>query len=216
MLLARSLLTIAGSSCSGRTAAFRASTGCMTASQVPDRDLPKEGIMKHLLLTALLLLPLAPTAQAQEDVKASPSCRYCGMDREKFASSRMVIEYDDGTQVGTCSIHCAAVDLANTLDKAPLALKVADLGSKQLVDAEKATWVLGGGKPGVMTKRAKWAFADRAAAEAFAKENGGAVATFDEAMKASYEDMYQDTKMIREKRKMRRMKALEGPAEQKH
>jgi nitrous oxide reductase accessory protein NosL len=172
--------------------------------------------MKHLLLTAILLLPLALAVQAQEDVKVSPSCRYCGMDREKFASSRMIIEYDDGTKVGTCSIHCAAVDLANTLDKSPLALKVADMGSKQLVDAEKAAWVLGGGKPGVMTKRAKWAFADRSAAEAFAKENGGTLATFDEAMKASYEDMYQDTKMIREKRKMRRMKAMEGPAEQKH
>jgi hypothetical protein len=39
---------------------------------------------------------------------------------------------------------------------------------------------------------------------AFVKENGGTVTTFDEAMKAAYEDMYQDTKMVREKRKMKR------------
>ena len=165
--------------------------------------------MRHLVVAALLSLSLAPGALAQEDVKASPSCRHCGMDREKFAASRMVIQYDDGSSVGTCSIHCAALDLATTLDKAPTALLVADLGSKALVDAEKATWVLGGAKQGVMTRRGKWAFAERAAAEAFAKENGGTVVTFDEAMKAAYEDMWQDTKMIREKRKMMRMKAAE-------
>ena len=165
--------------------------------------------MKYLVIVAWLLLPLIPTVQAQEDVKAAPSCGYCGMDRGKFASSRMVIEYDDGSKVGTCSIHCAAVDLANNLDKGPVSLLVADLGSKQLIDAEKATWVLGGKKPGVMTARAKWAFAERGAAEAFAREQGGTVVTFDEAMKATYEDLYQDTRMIREKRKLRRQNAME-------
>jgi len=165
--------------------------------------------MKHLAVAALLSLSLAPGALAQEDVKASPTCRHCGMDREKFAMSRMVIQYDDGSSVGACSIHCAAVDLATNLDKAPTTVQVADLGTKVLVDAEKATWVLGGAKQGVMTKRGKWAFAERTAAEAFAKENGGTVVTFDEAMKAAYEDLWQDTKMIREKRQMMRMKAGE-------
>jgi nitrous oxide reductase accessory protein NosL len=165
--------------------------------------------MKQLVIAALLSLSLAPGAMAQEDVKASPTCRHCGMDREKFAMSRMVIQYDDGSSVGVCSIHCAAVDLASTLDKAPTTLQVADLGTRVLVDAEKATWVLDGAKQGVMTKRGKWAFAERGAAEAFAKENGGRLVTFDEAMKATYEDLWQDTKMIREKRKMMRMKAAE-------
>ena len=32
---------------------------------------------------------------------------------------------------------------------------------------------------------------------------------FDEALKSAYEDMYQDTKMIREKRKMKKMKMQE-------
>jgi nitrous oxide reductase accessory protein NosL len=105
------------------------------------------------------------------------------------------------------------VDLATTLDKAPTALQVADMGTKQLVDAEKASWVLGGSKPGVMTRRGKWAFADKAAAEAFIKQNGGTLVGFDEAMKATYEDMYQDTRMIREKRKMMRQKAAEKAAE---
>jgi len=154
----------------------------------------------------------AAAAEPQEDVKTSPACRYCGMDRQKFGSSRMVIVYDDGSRVGTCSIHCAAVDLANNLDKSPTALLVGDQPTQTLVDAEKASWVLGGDLPGVMTKRAKWAFADRAAAEAFAKARGGTLIGFDEAMKATYEDMYQDTRMIRERRKAKRQKAAEAAA----
>jgi nitrous oxide reductase accessory protein NosL len=64
--------------------------------------------------------------------------------------------------------------------------------------------VVGGSKPGVMTKRAKWAFENKTDAEKFITENGGTLATFDEAIKLAYEDMYQDTKMIREKRKMKK------------
>jgi nitrous oxide reductase accessory protein NosL len=132
------------------------------------------------------------------------------MNLEKFAFARVLIEYDDGTSVGLCSIRCAAVDMANNLDKAPKSIKVGDYGTRELIDAEKAFWVIGGSKPGVMTKQAKWAFAKKEAAEKFIKENGGKPATFDGVMKAAYEDMYQDTRMIREKRKMNRMKMQKG------
>jgi nitrous oxide reductase accessory protein NosL len=145
-------------------------------------------------------------AQAQEDIQKSASCKYCGMDRAKFAHSRMLIEYEDGSSVGTCSVHCVAIDLSLNIDKTPKSITVGDYNTKALIDAEKAVWVIGGNKPGVMTKRAKWAFAEKGAAEAFVKENQGKVATFDDAMKASYEDMHDDTKMIRERRKMRHMK----------
>jgi len=142
---------------------------------------------------------------AQEDTKKIPSCKYCGMDREKFSHSRMLIEYDDGTSVGMCSLHCLAVDLAVTIDKTPKAILVGDYNTKKLIDAENSSWVIGGNKMGVMTKRAKWAFEQKGDAEKFVKENGGSMATFEEAMKASYEDMYGDSKMIRERRKMKKM-----------
>jgi nitrous oxide reductase accessory protein NosL len=58
---------------------------------------------------------------------------------------------------------------------------------------------------GVMTKRAKWAFGKKEDAEKFKAENGGDLASFEQVIKASYEDMYADTKMIRERRKMRKM-----------
>jgi nitrous oxide reductase accessory protein NosL len=161
--------------------------------------------------TALLLLSgVAVADQHMADVKDAPSCRYCGMDRARFASSRMIVEYDDGSRLAACSLHCVAVDLANQLDKTPTAIRVADFGTQALVDAESAVWVLGGSRPGVMTRRAKWAFGEKAAAETFVKENGGAIVSFEDAVKAAYEDLYQDNRMIREKRKA--MKAVKQPA----
>ena len=165
--------------------------------------------MRNFLLLVLgLFLSAAPAALAAPpaDVAQSPSCRYCGMDREKFIHSRMLIAYEDGSTAATCSLHCAAVELAITIDKIPVMIRVADYDSKELIDAESAVWVLGGGKKGVMTGQAKWAFAYREAAEKFIKANGGRIVSFDEAIKAAYDDMYRDTKMIRESRKMKRLK----------
>ncbi len=160
-----------------------------------------------LLVMAFLLTGIAAYAETMPDIQAHKNCKYCGMDREKFAHSRMLVEYSDGSSFGSCSIHCTALDLAQTFDKQPKAIMVADYNKKNLIDAEKAYWVIGGNKPGVMTKTAKWAFADKKDAEAFIKTNGGKLANFEDAMKSSYEDMYNDTKMIRDKRA--KMKAMQ-------
>jgi copper chaperone NosL len=162
-----------------------------------------------LLISCFFLLTLTATLFAHEDTQKHSTCKYCGMDREKFAHSRMLIEYDDGTLVGTCSLHCTAIDLALNLDKTPKLLWVGDYSTKLLIDAEKAAWVIGGSKPGVMTKRAKWAFAQKEAAENYMKENGGTPTDFDGALKAAYEDIADDTKMIRERRRMMRQKMME-------
>ena len=146
---------------------------------------------------------------AQVDVKRAPSCPYCAMDRTKYAHSRMLVTYDDGSKVGTCSIHCMAIDLINNINKIPMVIEVGDYINKLLIDAEKAYWVIGGNKPGVMTTQGKWAFAHRVYAEKFIREHGGTMATFDEAMQAAYESMYTHAKMIREKRKIMRMEKIE-------
>ena len=161
-----------------------------------------------LLVSVLFILSLTTILSANEDIKKHSSCPLCGMDREKFAHSRMLIEYDDGTQVGTCSLHCTAINLALNLDKTPKLIWVGDYYTKALINAEKAFWVIGGAKPGVMTKRAKWAFAQKEEAEKFLKENGGNLTDFDGALKASYEDIADDTKMIRERRRMMREKKM--------
>jgi copper chaperone NosL len=165
----------------------------------------------HALTAAILVLILALPgfALAQQDIQKHPSCSYCGMDRQKFSHSRIYIEYDDGTTAGTCSLHCAALELALNIDKTPKNILVGDYNQKGLIDAEKAFWIMGGSKMGVMTQRAKWAFGKKEDAEKYIAENGGSMVAFEEAMKGAYEDMYDDTKMIREKRKMKRMKMME-------
>lgn len=157
-------------------------------------------------LVLLLMTVMAAPVFAAQDQTEYPACKYCGMDRNTFAHSRIYIKYDDSSTMGTCSLHCAAMDMALNIDKAPVSIQVGDFNTKELIDAEKAVWVIGGSKMGVMTRRAKWAFGAKEAADAFVKEFGGQIAGFDQAIKASFEDMHDDVKMIREKRKMMRMK----------
>lgn len=161
-------------------------------------------VVAIVFVTALLAL-----ATAADDIQTHPKCKYCGMDRQKFSHSRMYIEYDDGSVLAVCSVHCAALDLALAIDKTPQTIQVADFNTRKLIEAENAFWVLGGNKMGVMTKRAKWAFETKKDAEKFIEQESGKMVTFDETMKASYEDMYADTKMIRQKRKMMKMKKME-------
>ncbi len=167
---------------------------------------------KTVLLMFALLFVTTLVIGSQSDIVNHPSCPLCGMDRDKFSFSRMLIVYDDGSETGTCSIRCAAVDMVNNLDKAPLQIMVGDYNTDELIDAETAVWVIGGNRPGVMSKRAKWAFAERAGAEAFMAENKGTMATFEEALQAAYSDLYEDTRMIRERRKAKRARMA---AEQK-
>ncbi|MBN2123227.1 MAG: nitrous oxide reductase accessory protein NosL [Deltaproteobacteria bacterium] len=168
----------------------------------------KGSLKRSTVLSALVLafLLCAGPALAAADIEDIPFCKYCGMDRLKFAHSRVLITYDDGTKFGACSLHCAAVDLALNIDKAPVLIEVGDLNTRELIDAEKAFWVIGGDRMGVMTKRAKWAFAGREEAEKFVSEHGGTLATLDEALKAAFEDMYGDVQMIRKKRQEMREK----------
>lgn len=161
-----------------------------------------------VFIVAAVCLILTGSAMAQHGgAQGSESCIYCGMDLQKFAHSAVVIEYEDGTVSGTCSLHCAAIDLALKIDKTPKRILVGDYPSKKQIDAVSACWTIGGDQPGVMTKRAKWAFENRAECEKYASEHGAKVTDFDESVKAAYEDMYADTKMIREKRKAVRERA---------
>ena len=172
----------------------------------------KRRILSGLFAIMFLLSGIVAYADTLPDVQQHQSCKYCGMDREKFAHSRMLIEFTDGSSTGLCSIHCAALELAQSFDREPKAILVGDYNHKNLIDAEKAYWVIGGKKPGVMTATAKWAFADKQDAEAFIKENEGKLGTFEDAMKSTYEDMYNDTKMIRAKRaKMKQMQQEKKP-----
>jgi len=134
------------------------------------------------------------------------SCAYCGMKKAMFGHSWVTVTHEDGSTVGVCSVHCAAIDMALNIDKPAKNITVGDYNSKKPIEADTAYWVIGGNKMGVMTARAKWAFDSKDAADNFIKQNGGKPATFEDVMKATFEDMYEDTLMIQKKRKMMKMK----------
>ena len=155
-----------------------------------------------LLLTILTcVLMFSGVALADDD-----SCLYCGMKKAHYGHSWVIIEHEDDTIEGVCSVHCAAIDMARHTYKPVKKITVGDYNTKQQIDADRAYWVIGGDKMGVMTARAKWAFDTKDAADNFMKTHGGRPATFGEVMKAAFEDMYEDTLMIQKKRKMMKMK----------
>jgi len=146
--------------------------------------------MKRLWTSIMLILALGTACLAAEmKVEPPADCKLCGMNRTTFGHSRMVVTYKDGSTSGTCSVNCVAIDMKKQPGKEVNSFQVGDYNSKKLIDAKGAVWVIGGKKKGVMTPVAKWAFADRKAAEAFVKENGGKLATFDEVLAATEKEL---------------------------
>lgn len=154
-----------------------------------------------------------------DELKKYPRCRYCGMERAKFSHTRHLLVYEDDSVEGTCSIHCAGISLSLNMDRGPKAIYAGDAGAadeiKPLVLVDKATYVIDPSKPGTMTKVSKFAYADPAKAEAAAKAEASAKAgaklvKFDEALKAAYLDMAEDTIMIRKRRGEMRKKMSEA------
>ncbi|HSB32585.1 MAG TPA: nitrous oxide reductase accessory protein NosL [Candidatus Sulfobium mesophilum] len=149
--------------------------------------------MKRLLTFLVICLLLNfRAAGAADKVEAPKACKQCGMDMEPYAKSKMLIIYADGTTVGVCSLHCAAAELNQNKGKEVKSLMVADYTSNELIDARTAKWVVGGDKKGIMTTVAKWAFAKESDAREFVKVNGGEIASFDIAMKASEKEVAED------------------------
>ena len=145
-----------------------------------------KAISTAIVVTALIFC-FAAVSLAANDIPEYKFCKVCGMDRGKYKSSRVLIEYDDGSEVGLCSINCAAEEMKST-SKTPKVIWVADYNTGELIDARQAIWVTGGSKKGVMTQKAKWAFADKTAAQAFIDKNGGKSTEFEQIMIASNEE----------------------------
>ncbi len=157
----------------------------------------------------------APDSRANEnDIKKYPKCPYCGMDRQQFHHSRMLILYTNEVPDAVCSLHCAAISLAINIDAEPKGLWVADSApndeTKPLVDALSAVYLIGGSMPGVMTMRSKIAFGSEAAARAAQAAQGGETGDFNKALEAAYLDMARDVARIRKNREERRNRAKAG------
>jgi copper chaperone NosL len=141
-----------------------------------------------VILAAVLVCMARTIVFAQDDINDYRSCVNCSMDRKAYGYSRMLIQYEDGSALGVCSLHCAVVELDANPARTVKALLVADRDSRTLINAEQANWVMGGGKRGVMTQQPKWAFQSKDGAEAFIKANGGKLVTWAEALAAAREE----------------------------
>ncbi|NTW58507.1 MAG: NosL family protein [Nitrospirae bacterium] len=130
----------------------------------------------------------------QDDIESHRSCFHCGMDRKAYGFSRMMIHYEEGTSIGVCSLRCAVVELDANPGRTVKAILAADRTERTLIDAEKAVWVIGGAKRGVMTDRPKWAFATRTSSEAFLESFGGTIITWNEALAAAREDLAREVR----------------------
>ena len=146
----------------------------------------KTGVM-CLIIVTLLSLTVAMVA-AGNDIDDHRSCNHCGMDRKAYGYSRMMVIYENGFQVGACSLHCAVTEMEEHKGNAVKTLLVADRNSREMVDAKKAIWVLGGTKRGVMTQNPTWAFATQAAAQSFVNDNGGTITGWDAVLLAARAD----------------------------
>ncbi len=141
-----------------------------------------------LIVLFVAMLFSGPVVFAFDDIDAHRSCVQCGMDRKAFGYSRMLIIYDDGSQAGVCSLHCAAIEIAGKKDRRVKVLLVADRNTRELIAAEQAVWVAGGNKRGVMTDRPSWAFSTKASAEKFVSEYGGTITPWSDVLAAAREE----------------------------
>lgn len=145
----------------------------------------KQFIILTLSTVAIVLSVFKLAVCADGDIERHRDCRQCGMDRKAYGYSRMLVEYKDGTQAGTCSLHCMITELNRNNGKEIRSMYVADRDTREMIDAEKAIWVIGGKKRGVMTMLAKWAFSSRETAQKFVDGYGGTITYWKEAFAAA-------------------------------
>ncbi|MEZ5684658.1 MAG: nitrous oxide reductase accessory protein NosL [Paracoccaceae bacterium] len=154
----------------------------------------------------------ADTAPLENEFEKYPRCPYCGMMRKMFSHSRHLIVYEDDTVDGTCSLHCAAISLSINMDRGPKLIYAGDAGSdaevKPLADSATMTYVIDPEKMGTMTAVSKYAYADKAKAEAAAGPKAQ-LAGFDDALIMAYAEMAKDTIAIRKRRAEKRAKAAQ-------
>ena len=177
--------------------------------------------MKKILLTLLALGTMATFAQAEEakpkkmtkmfqsvskgeatllqEGKAKPFCPECGMTLPMFYKTNHAATVD-GKVKQYCSIHCVVEDTQKGSKLTDI--KVVDVTTLKFIAADKASYVVGSAKKGTMTMVSKYAFADKADAEAFAKANGGEIVDYSGAYKAAEADFGKDSKMVSNKQTM--------------
>ena len=197
-------------------------TGCATQPDAASPGMAPTAWTDKFGLVAALPKDTSPLTN---ELAKYPRCRYCGMERDKFSHTRHLLVYEDDTVEGTCSIHCAAISLSLNMDRGPKAIYAGDAGAavpkdtpKPLALVDQMHYVIDPSKTGTMTKVSKFAYADRAAADAAAggeaaAKAGAKVVDFNTALTGAYLGMADDTIMLRKRRgEMRKKMMVSKPA----
>jgi len=132
-------------------------------------------------------------AQILQDGKEKLFCPKCGMTLPMFYKTNHAAKVD-GKMQQFCSMHCLVEAMQSGAKVEDI--QVVDNTTLKFIPAKKAFYVVGSNKPGTMTKLSKYAFGSKEAANKFAKEFGGKVMSFDEALQIAKSDFAKEQKMI--------------------
>ncbi|HHV48895.1 MAG TPA: nitrous oxide reductase [Rhodocyclaceae bacterium] len=148
-------------------------------------------------LSNLALATETSTAKPDEapwenELEKYPRCVICNMDRRQFHYARHLLHYGDGHAEGTCSNNCAAECMLRERRRGFNAIYAPDYGvagePKPMIEVSTAIYLIGSDLRGVMSPVSKYAFSDKAKAEAVVAVAGGRLGSFAEAIAASLED----------------------------
>ena len=130
-------------------------------------------------------LPIFPAAAAETEKRYRyPKCVF----KEKFQTPLYIV-FNDESSIGARSVHCLALYLALSIDKPIQSIAVGDYHTKYIINADEAYWVISEKKRAPDNFRPMQAFGRKLDAEIFIKNKGGKLATFDEALKAAFDDI---------------------------
>jgi len=139
-----------------------------------------------------------------QDGKAKVYCVKCGMTLPMFYKTNHAAIVD-GKVKQFCSLHCLVEEgLKHKLKD----IKVVDVTSLKFTDAKNATYVVGSSVKGTMTMKSKYAFANKADAQKFAKKFGGEVVSFDKAYAIASKAFAKEKKMISKKQAIMAKKGM--------
>ena len=108
-----------------------------------------------LLVMGVALAAAAPAHAAE---KPREGCSVCGMWIDQYRHTRHVLVLRDRTQLTFCSLACAGKYLKEKASNV-VSVQAADYLTADLVDARKASYVLGSDVPPVMSSTSTVAFA---------------------------------------------------------
>jgi len=132
-------------------------------------------------------------AQILQDNQAKIFCVKCGMTLPKFYKTNHAAKVD-GKIEQFCSMHCLVEEINS--GKNVTDIQVVDNTTLKFIPVDKAWYVVGSNKPATMSQVSKYAFGEKAAAEAFAKNFGGKVMRFKELLAQAKASFEKEKKMI--------------------